>query len=220
MAAAANLFRRDHPQGTILIGEGQRLDNPLQLVGGWAALAQNSAKDAPQIAGLYLPGDIIGLGHSAAETAFCAIVALTEVSLAKPQMDEDGFETLARQQEHLVRQALRTAHKPAKARTADLLLEIYFRLKNAGLADGASFQLPLTQQVFASALGMSTVHLNRTLMQLERENLITRSNGQHITLPDIDRLAEAADFRPLRPRSLSAQGFVEEPRPPSATSLR
>ena len=185
----------ERPAGAVLLEEGQRLEAPLQLVEGWAALAQHSEEGELEIISLYLPGDVIGLDQ---EAAFCAVVALTPVVVAKAPGGTDAAALLARQHEQLMRQALRTAHKSAKARTADLFLEIFRRLENAGLTDGTVFRLPLTQNVLASVLGMSTVHMNRVLMQLQHEGMIAR-RGDHISLPDVDRLSRSVNFRPLRP---------------------
>lgn len=190
--------RNEKPAGAILLEEGQRLEAPLQLVEGWAALAQHSEEGELEIISLYLPGDMIGLDP---EAAFCAVVALTPVVVTRLP-NGAGSETvlhaiLARQHEQLMRQALRTAHKSAKGRTGDLFLEIYRRLENAGLTDGSCFRLPLTQNVLASVLGMSTVHMNRVLMQLQHEGLIAR-RGDHISLPDVEKLSRSVNFRPLR----------------------
>ena len=58
--------------------------------------------------------------------------------------------------------------------------------------------MPLTQEVLADALGLSIVHVNRTLQQLRREGLIEARNGYvEILKPEV--LVSAADFRPPRP---------------------
>ena len=46
---------------------------------------------------------------------------------------------------------------------AHLLCELYVRLKAVGLTNGDGYAFPLTQAEFGDALGLSTVHVNRTL---------------------------------------------------------
>jgi DNA-binding transcriptional regulator LsrR (DeoR family) len=51
---------------------------------------------------------------------------------------------------------------------------------------------PLTQEALADALGMSSVHVSRTLSQLKREGLIAYSNGR-MTVMDHGGLSERAE---------------------------
>ena len=66
-----------------------------------------------------------------------------------------------------------------------------------GLADETSVPIPLTQEIMADALGLSVVHLNRTLQQLRRNQLIEFKSG-HVKLLQPEQLADIADFRPPR----------------------
>ena len=45
-------------------------------------------------------------------------------------------------------------------------------MKAAGLGDGASFELPMTQAELADALALTAIHLNRRLKVLREESLI------------------------------------------------
>jgi DNA-binding transcriptional regulator LsrR (DeoR family) len=56
-----------------------------------------------------------------------------------------------------------------------------------------SFRLPLTQEVFADALGLSIVHINRTLQQLRRAGRITLKAGT-VTLHDRAKLSSYAFY--------------------------
>jgi hypothetical protein len=42
---------------------------------------------------------------------------------------------------------------------------VFLKLRAIGLAQGQSFDLPITQAELGDALGLSTVHVNRSLMQ-------------------------------------------------------
>ena len=69
------------------------------------------------------------------------------------------------------------------------------RLKAVGLAEGPSFALPITQADLANALGLSVVHMNRTLQDLRRSGLIVLK-GRVLTIPDIAALKVASMFDP------------------------
>jgi predicted transcriptional regulator len=51
----------------------------------------------------------------------------------------------------------------------------------------------MTQEQLADAVGLTSVHVNRTLQALERDNLISRTN-RAVTIGDWQRLADAGDF--------------------------
>jgi CRP-like cAMP-binding protein len=55
--------------------------------------------------------------------------------------------------------------------------------------------MPLTQEVLADFLGLSIVHVNRTLQQLRRDRLIEIS-GSHVVLLDMAQLTVISDYQP------------------------
>jgi CRP-like cAMP-binding protein len=83
--------------------------------------------------------------------------------------------------------------RDAYSRIAHLLCEIFLKLKAVGLTNANSFDLPITQSKLADATGLSSVHVNRSLMQLRADGLITLDKGR-CTIPDLERLREAAMF--------------------------
>ena len=75
----------------------------------------------------------------------------------------------------------------------NLLLELYDRLDAIGLVKENTFRIPLTQEIFADALGLSVVHINRTLQQLRREGMLTVGRGT-VTLHQRHKLATFACY--------------------------
>jgi len=83
----------------------------------------------------------------------------------------------------------------AYARIAHLLCEVWFRLQAIGLTHGDAYELPMTQTDIGDAMGLSVVHVNRTLQQLRADGLISfRSNV--VMVLDWRRLQAAAEFDP------------------------
>ena len=74
---------------------------------------------------------------------------------------------------------------------ASLLLELYRRLSLIGMASDYQLEVPLTQDQLADVVGVTAVHVNRVLRELETRGLITR-RMHHITLINIDALGEIA----------------------------
>jgi DNA-binding GntR family transcriptional regulator len=52
----------------------------------------------------------------------------------------------------------------------------------------------MTQEQLADCVGLTPVHVNRTLKALEAANLITRKSSRGIIIGDWKKLAEAGDF--------------------------
>ena len=75
-----------------------------------------------------------------------------------------------------------------------MLCEFAVRLRLAGLGQETHYELPMTQEQLADATGLTSVHINRTLKQLEKEGLINRPNPRAICIGDWRRMAEVGDF--------------------------
>jgi CRP-like cAMP-binding protein len=86
--------------------------------------------------------------------------------------------------------------RDARGRIAHILCEFACRLRQAGMCGPHGYELPVTQEHLADATGLTTVHVSRTLMGLEREGLVQRQK-RYITIPDWDRLKRAAGFNDL-----------------------
>ena len=74
-------------------------------------------------------------------------------------------------------------------RMIELLVDIHDRLHRRGLIARPSFNLPLTQEQMADYLGLTMVHVNRTLRQL-REEKLALIDRQVVIIMDLPRLRE------------------------------
>jgi CRP-like cAMP-binding protein len=83
--------------------------------------------------------------------------------------------------------------RPSFARIAHLMCELIVRMRAVGLAEDHRVKLPLTQTDIGDALGISTVHVNRTLQELRHKGLIRYDKGELIAL-DWERLKDAGEF--------------------------
>lgn len=102
----------------------------------------------------------------------------------------------------------------ARDRLAYLFLQILTRLEMTGMnrhaarpasrelsvvggrrvfSDRNSFQLPMSQELIGDALGLSAIHVNRTLRRLENEGDLFRDH-QQMTLLKREKLADSVSF--------------------------
>ncbi len=101
--------------------------------------------------------------------------------------------SVARYESMLAEQIVRLGRRNAYERIAHILLELHKRLQAVGLASESSYPTPITQEMLADALGLSIVHVNRTLGRLRRERLVSIDDGR-VVLRDVAALAAIADF--------------------------
>ena len=78
---------------------------------------------------------------------------------------------------------------------AHMFCEIYTRSAAAGLVEQNSCIVPLTQEMLGDALGLTGVHVNRTLQQLRETGLVDHQRGR-LFVYDFAGLASFADFDP------------------------
>lgn len=195
--------------GSELIREGQLLDSPRLLMAGWACRYRTLPDGRRQIFKFILPGDLFGFCLRPKAVALTATIALTPVVTADasplataitkdaashPGLTQAWYGTVGLDEAYLLNQLVRVGRQTAYERTAHFILEIRERLAMVGLAGEASVAIPLTQEIMADALGLSVVHLNRTLQQLRRNQLIEFKGGM-VRLLQPQRLAEIGNFR-------------------------
>ena len=85
--------------------------------------------------------------------------------------------------------------RDAEAGLAHLFCELLLRLKSVGLAIGGEVTLPLTQEELGDTLGLSTVHVNRSLQALRAKGIIFFKD-RRLVIPDVDRLRAMCHFNP------------------------
>lgn len=78
---------------------------------------------------------------------------------------------------------------------AHLLCELFLRHKAVGLVTDHAFEFPITQGELADALGLSNVHVNRTLQELRSQGLIG-GQSHRLTILDWERLKQVGEFDP------------------------
>jgi len=159
-----------------------------------------------QIMSLHLPGDIPDLqslhlsvmDHSlgsltSGRAAYLPHAAVRDLTDRFPNITaalwRDTLIDAAITREWLAGVGRRTAHQ----RIAHLVCEVFVRSRALQLVEEGAFELPITQAELGDATGLSTVHVNRVLQDLRRDDLITW-RGRSILVLDWERLRLAADF--------------------------
>lgn len=195
--------------GESIASEGDRQTASLLLASGFAARFSLMRDGGRQFTELGLPGDFMDLHSLVMKRMDHGVLALADCELAA--IPHEALRDLTAQDPHLARLLwLETVvdaaihrvwmvglgRRDALSRMAHLFCETQVRLDAVGLAGGLSFDFPLSQTELADVLGLSAVHVNRTLMALRSSGLIDWREGR-VTLNDWARLVRLADFDPL-----------------------
>ena len=204
LGALANALPRTQrlKPGEELFREDRSVGRPRLVVDGWLARVRQLPDGRRQLVSFALPGDIVGYCQFESAVASCATVALNAVQVCalpepgqSPSLARAYAISRALDEAYLMAQVTRLGRLNAHERTIDLLLEFYERLHSAGQAGGGSFRIPLTQETMADALGLTPVHLNRTLQQSRRAGELTWV-GREVTLFNLPRLASLSGRAP------------------------
>jgi CRP-like cAMP-binding protein len=166
------------------------------LVDGWVLSSLLLRNGERQILKLHLPGDMLGSTSMAVERAVDTLTALTPVTVRKVPLDVLGeavahsprlmaFMMLSSQKERiaLMDRLATVGRSTAIARLASFLLDLNERLQRVGQARDGRFELRITQEQLGDMLGLTAVHVNRMVREMERRGLIERS-GTTLRLAD------------------------------------
>jgi CRP-like cAMP-binding protein len=204
---AAVAGERDHSADRTFIREGEELDASTLLVEGLVCRYKDLRDGSRQITALHVAGDFVDLHSFTLKRLDHNIMALTpcRVALVPHARLKEITETLP----HLTRLLwfsttldaaiqreweLSLGRRTALARTAHLFCELRARLGLIGLAGEAGYALPLTQAELGECLGLTAVHVNRTLREL-RERGLMAFRDHEVRIPDPPGLARVAEFR-------------------------
>jgi CRP-like cAMP-binding protein len=173
---------------------------------GWLYRYKILHDGSRQIVDFILPGQIFGLQACLFKRSLYSIAAITDASLSSIPfaMIDDVFERHPIFSKALFWSALcesailgerltDAARRSAYQRVGHLLLELFVRLNGLELTEGMSFFMPLTQEMIGDALGLTTVHVNRTFRLLRDDGLIA-VDGKSITILDLEALSVVCDF--------------------------
>jgi CRP-like cAMP-binding protein len=197
--------RRLGPNGHV-IRDGDAADHCALLLSGFAFRYKITGQGARQIISLHIASEFLDLQHSFLGVADTSVQTLTEAEVA--MIPTAALQSLVLSNASVGRAlwmdtlidasifrewVVNVGRRDSRARVAHLLCEFSLRLEAAGMAENHRYELPMTQEQLADAVGLTSVHVNRVLRQLEEDGLIAR-NRRAVTISDWARLRDVGDF--------------------------
>lgn len=196
------------PAKTDIVLEGKEFTYTYIVQDGWAYNYKLLANGRQQNLNFSLCGDFIGLYAAVFKRSENSVRALTDLTVCKIEPDRviELFSSAPRLAaticwvaardgailgEHITRIGRRTAYE----RTGHILLELLRRLEVVDKIDSDSFDFPVTQEILADTLGLTAVHMNRTIRALKNDGMISM-NDKRLFIHKREELRKAVGFDP------------------------
>lgn len=178
--------------GEDLFAAGEHPDCPMFVETGWAFHYKLLSDGARQICQLMLPGDLIdgaavipraksttsvaAAGNGV--TAHCIDAEKFRLALKNhPEIAEAFWWTIV-QTDNIFREHItRIGRKNAAESLAHLLCELTVRCEMAGATEEGGVRIPFSQSEFGDLLGITPVHVSRTLTFLRQGGFLTFEKG-------------------------------------------
>jgi CRP-like cAMP-binding protein len=198
-------MRADHD----IVRERDRPSQCCLVLDGWLCRYKILESGTRQIFSFHIAGDVPDLQSLHLKTMDHNLGSLVQSTVAFIQ--HDSIKALAKNFPHICNVLWRDTlidaaifrewmvgmgRRDAPSRIAHLLCELFIKMRAVGLTRGYTCDFPVTQSVMGDALGLSTVHVNRSLMELRGRGLITLEK-QVLTILKWDELQQEGGFDPL-----------------------
>ena len=211
-----------------IVRPGQVTDFSCLVVNGLVGRFDQLANGHRQITALHIIGDFCDLHSLAVPESGWGLESLTDTTIrmvphealgelveSSPAFAMAFWRDTVVDSSILAKWNSALGRRSAKARLAHLLCEMGMRFEQAGLGEHHDFDFPITQAQLADVLGVTAVHLNRTMQALRLDEL-RRSVGlaEPAGVPpemtgdikqNVDRLQQAVWTRAVRAAALAQQ---------------
>lgn len=177
------------PAGTMLMQQGEPNDSLYIVQQGWLHSATELPSGGRQILRFHYPGDLVGtssiawaLASTTLTTVSDCVVsempkpALGRIFKAQPRLAGLLYALSAAEYVAMSDRLTSIGRMGALERLSTLLLDMLARLRATDGGVVESFDLPLTQRDIGDAVGLTKVHVSRTLSEMEERGLISRSS--------------------------------------------
>ena len=172
---------REIPADQTVTRAGEALSASTMILDGFMCRYKDLRDGSRQITELHVAGDFADLHSFTLKRLDHNVMTLTASRVAI--VPHEKLKAITEQHPHLTRVywfatnmdaaihrewALSLGRRTALARVAHVFCELNIRLGLVGLADQNGYALPLTQTDLAECLGLTSVHVNRTLKAAPR----------------------------------------------------
>ena len=198
---------RDVSAKTDFVGFKEEVGQSCFIASGLVGRFGETLGGARQITALHIPGDMADL-HSAVRpiglgglTALCdtTILSISHDAIRAlvaryPAIAEALWRDCMLDAAILMEWIVNVGHRDAQTRLAHVFCEMAIR-SSGNREPLLTYRFPITQEQLGEATGITSVHVNRSLMTLRARELVTVKGG-HVQIHDWATLAKAGQFDP------------------------
>lgn len=198
--------KKHFKQGDIIRGKNDPTQDLYVMSSGWAYLAVNHDKDVRSIFDIKLNGDFSGITEISFEKSLYDLVALTDVDICpfpkenlqtvfhkSERLCHTFYTILSREQSILYERIASLGRRTALEKIAHFILEVAVRLEMIGHDVRDTFSFPIKQDQMADLMGLSAIHINRSMNELKNNGYISYERG-HIKILNKERMFTLSNF--------------------------
>lgn len=178
------------------------------MLSGFSARYNLLGDGRRQITAVHVAGDFVDLHSLLLEKMDHSVLALTDCEVS--MVPHEILREISASQPHFTRLLwlltiidaaayrqwlVASGRLTSAGQIAHFICEMYLRLELVDLTSDFTFRLPMNQTELSDAMGLSVVHVNRTLQQLRSSGLIEWI-GETIRILNWDGLKAIAEFDP------------------------
>ncbi|HUD92869.1 Crp/Fnr family transcriptional regulator [Sphingobium sp.] len=194
--------------------EGAPVQHIYLLTEGWVGSSMTLKSGARQFFKVHIPGDVLGAPSLASVNAVETLTAITDCTIKyiplsrlgsifaeHPRVGMSLFLSANKERIALMDLLATVGRVSAIERLASFLMDLHDRLLVAGQIEAGRLPMPMTQEEIADMLGLTAVHVNRMLHELETHSLLHRSGRDFIlNLPGLQAM-----------NLIASRTYVQEP---------
>jgi len=188
------------------VRQGDTVQDACLVVDGLVARFGQLEDGSRQIISLHIPGDVVDLYALMLSSAPSSLLALTNSTILNVPLDalrgaamtHQGLATAfwrdcAADAAIVAQWLVNVGRKNARGRIAHLICEMAVRYAQIDELRGCSFPFPITQEQLADALGLTSVHVNRSIKTLRQDGVVQIARAG-VTILDWKGLASIGEF--------------------------
>jgi CRP-like cAMP-binding protein len=191
-----------------IVRDGDRVSRSCLLLEGYACRNKVTGEGKRQIISFHIPGEIPDLQSvhlkmmdhnlqtlTVCKVGFVAHEHIVELCAKSPSVAGALWRETLIDAAIFREWVVNVGRRDAIARMAHVFCELFQRMKAVGRTNDGTCEFPISQTELADALGLSTVHTNRTLQELRAAGLVALA-GKTLTVRDWEGLKNVGDFDP------------------------
>lgn len=190
------------------VQQGEEVTHSCFILEGMVGTFGQNKRGERQITSVFVAGDMIDLNTVVLPQAMADLQALTPTTILQvphsvlrrvageyPGIAEAFWRECVIDAAILNEWVVNVGRRDARSRLSHLLCEIACRTGRTRIDDGYSFPFPITQNQLADMVGLTAVHVNRTLKGLKEDQLIEMQH-RSVRILNWSRLTHIGEFDP------------------------